>query len=297
MRDPLLWTYLPTDAAVDLLEQLRTPSSVVVYMCLADFEELASDRDQLVHAERGLVASSDLVLARGPSLAARCARWSGRVHEIDLGVALDAFPMPAEQDGGAGDDVGASIQPTPLAGLPRPVVGYVGALHRYLDLRLAVALAAARPDWSWVYVGPPQTSVGQLAARPNVHLTGPVPHSSLARYIESFDVGIVPYRLGSATDTVLPAKVLEYLAMGKPVVSTRLPEVRRFNCQHQVLVTAASEPEAFGRALEEALATDGEGLRVARRRAVAPLDWGAQLEQLSGLIESSVAPGVKSRQR
>jgi glycosyltransferase involved in cell wall biosynthesis len=291
MRDPVLWTYLPTDASLDLLDLLRSLRSVVVYMCVADFEELTPHRDRLREAERALLGSSDLVLARGPSLAARCARWSDRVHEFELGVSLEAFPMPAGDGSPRRDEARASLPSTPLANLPRPVVGYVGALHRHLDLRLAVAMAAARPHWSWVYVGPAQVPVRELASRPNVRLVGHVPHGGLAGYIESFDVGIVPYRLEAVTNTVFPAKLLEYLAMGKPVVSTPLPEVRRFDGERQMLTEAPPQPVAFLTAIEEALARDTEDLRAARRRAVAPLDWGAQLERISGLIESSAPPG------
>jgi glycosyltransferase involved in cell wall biosynthesis len=290
MSDPIVWTFLPTDTALDLIGMLRGPGSLVVYTCLADFAELTGQRDRLRRAERTMLESSDLTFGRGPSLAAHCRRWSARVQEIELGVSLEAFPMPAERNDDPGRDrASAFLSPAPLADLPRPIVGYVGALHRHLDLRLAVELAVTRPSWSWVYVGPAQVPVGELAARPNVHLVGDVPHGRLAGYIEAFDVGIVPYLLGAATNTVLPAKVLEYLAMGKPVVSTRLPEVRRFDSERKLVVTAGGEPEEFLDAIEQALALDGEDLRVARRRAVAPLDWGAQLDRMSDLIEAGAA--------
>jgi glycosyltransferase involved in cell wall biosynthesis len=290
MRDPLLWTCLPTDTALDLVALLRAPRSVLVYMCVVDFEKLTPQGDRLRQAERTLLESSDLVLAVGPTLAAHCARWSDRVHEFDLGVSLEAFPMPTP--GGRGPRTEpSSSPPAALAHLPRPVVGYVGALHRQVDLRLAADMASVRPDWSWVYVGPVQVPVTELAARSNVHLVGPVPHASLAAYIASFDVAIIPYRLGAVTDTVFPAKLLEYLAMGKPVVSTRLPEVSRFNSENDVLATAGSEAGEFLAAIEEALADDREELRTARRRAVAPRDWGAKLERMSALVEASAAPG------
>jgi glycosyltransferase involved in cell wall biosynthesis len=288
VRDPILWTYLPTDAVLDLIDVLRTPRSAVVYMCLADFEELTPRRDRLGVAERALLESSDIVFARGAALTAHCARWSNRVQEIELGVTLEEFSMAAEDDREPQrDERPGSCSTTSLADLPRPIVGYVGALHRHLDLSLVVELAAARPEWSWVYVGPEQVPVGELDAHPNVHLIGHVPHGRLPACIRSLDVCVVPYRLGAATETVLPAKLLEYLAMGKPVVSTPLPEVRRFNAQRQVIAIAPSEPRVFVAAIEEALASDSEELRVARRRAVAPLDWGAQVERMSALIESA----------
>jgi glycosyltransferase involved in cell wall biosynthesis len=166
------------------------------------------------------------------------------------------------------------------------MIGYVGGLHRHLDLRLAVELAQARPTWSWVYVGPTETPIPELAAQPNVHILGRVPHPSVASYIGEFDVCTVPYKLGPETDTVFPTKLVEYLAMGKPVVSTMLPEVREFNAQHGVLTAAPSRPDAFLGVIEEALALAEDGQPVARRRAAASRDWESHLEGMSDLIEA-----------
>ena len=293
-REPIVWSYLPTDAALDLIGLLRRPRSVVVYTCLADFAELTPRRDRLERAERAVLEASNLVFARGPSLAARCRRWSESVHEIELGVSLERFAVPgANRDRDSDTETWAPIAGEPLDELPRPIVGYVGAIHRHLDLELAIGMAAARPHWSWVYVGPAQVPVGELAARPNVHLVGHVRHDLLARYIERFDAGIVPYRVGPTTATVLPAKLMEYLAMGKPAVSTPLAEVRAFDAGRQVVATAEGEPDAFLAAIEAALEGDGPEPRAARRAAVAALDWGVQLERMSALIEGA-GPGCGS---
>lgn len=278
MRDPVVWTFLPTDTALDLIALLRTASGVVVYTCVADFRELTPHREALERCERELLALSDLVFAYPKGLADHCARWAARVHLAPSGVNLDAFPHGADGGGIAW-----------LRELPRPVIGYVGGLHRHLNLPLAAAMARARPNWSWVYVGPAQVPVEELAACPNVRLAGHVPHPELAAYIDAFDVCIVPYRLGPETDAVVPTKVNEYLAMGKPVVSTRLPEVCNFNARHRVLRTAADNPEAFLAAVEEQLApADGEVLR-ARRAAVASRDWATQVAWMSELLESAAA--------
>jgi glycosyltransferase involved in cell wall biosynthesis len=292
MRDPIVWTYLPTDTAVDLIGLLRTPRSVVLYTCVADFAELTPHRHRLADAEKTLVQSSDLVFAQGSALVSHCKRWSERVHPIDCAVSLDSFTPPDDGSGpgrtpGARRDGGAS-HPS-LAALPRPVIGYVGGLHRHVDVPLAVQMARARPHWSWVYVGPAQIPVAELAALPNVRLVGHVPHDILAHYIESFDVCTVPYRVGPATEAVFPTKVNEYLAMGKPVVSTPLPEVREFNARNRVLITAAAKPDAFGDAIEQALVPVPDEQRVARRRAAASRDWGTQLESMSTVIEAITA--------
>ncbi|MFN2598390.1 MAG: glycosyltransferase, partial [Pyrinomonadaceae bacterium] len=147
--------------------------------------------------------------------------------------------------------------------------------------------ARARPAWSWVFVGAPEAPLKDLAALPNVYLLGQRPHGDLARYIEAFDVCIVPYRRSAYTETVVPTKINEYLAMGKPVVSTKLPPVCDFNDKYQVLITTEDRQESFLRAIEQALSLGEDAALVERRRAVAREgDWEARLEAMSELIMS-----------
>jgi glycosyltransferase involved in cell wall biosynthesis len=275
LDDALVWTFLPTDTALDAIDLLGGARAPVVYTCLADFSELTDRREVLEEAERELLQSAGVVFARGPDLAARCRRWSDDVEEIQLGVSLDAFRADSRADH---DSRAASSD-------ARPVIGYVGALHRYFDAELAADIARARPDWRWVFVGPIHTGVEELAALPNVELVGELPHERLAARMRHFDVCTIPYRILRATETVLPAKLLEYLAMGRPVVSTRLPEVIRFDDGRGLVAIVEGEPSAFLEGIEASLAEDGPVRRAARRDAVASLDWDAQLERMSAAIE------------
>jgi glycosyltransferase involved in cell wall biosynthesis len=283
MQDVVILTYLPTDTALDLIETVRTPRSVLVYYCIADFAQLAPRVGRLKESERRLVASSDLIFAQGPEIAMHCSQWSDEVHIFPFGVDLDKF-TPANPL-----DPGPSLNGVPqLRSLPRPVIGYIGGIHRHIDYGLLIEMARARSDWSWVFVGPIQTSVGELADLPNVHLLGQQPHETLARYIQQFDVCMVPYVNSHYTATVVPTKINEYLAVGKPVVSTRLPPVCEFNRQHMVLETAATEPAAFLNALEQALRRPMDQATIARRRQVATLgDWVTRTEAMSELIAAA----------
>lgn len=182
-----------------------------------------------------------------------------------------------------------------LQSLPRPVIGYIGGLHRHVDYGMLSEMVRACPHWSWVFVGAIQTSVAGLAGLPNVHLLGQQRHDSLVRYIRQFDVCIVPYINSHFTATVVPTKINEYLAAGKPVVSTELPAVRDFNAQHDVLQTSA-EPKAFLTAIERALQLGTDEAAIARGRAVAELgNWDFRLEAMSQFIEAKL-PG-ENRER
>jgi glycosyltransferase involved in cell wall biosynthesis len=161
-------------------------------------------------------------------------------------------------------------------------------LHRHVDFGLMATMAQERPHWSWVCVGPAQTEAGALSL-PNMHLLGEQLHGNLAAYMEHFDVGIVPYLENSYTDTVVPTKINEYLAMGKPVVSTALPAVRAFNQKHDGVITSAAQPGSFIDAIERALSLPADDITRRRRREIAALsDWQTQLEVACSLIETAM---------
>ncbi len=278
MHDVMLWTYLPTDTALELIRQLRSPRSLLVYYCAADFSQLTPDIAQLQESECSLLRQSDLVFAICPELGERCAAVASQVHIFPYGVDLSAFP-PEERA-----TSGRAGAPHPL---PRPIIGYVGGMHRHVDFGLLATMIRARPDWSWVFVGPYDGTARELARMPNAHLLGQQAHGDLARYIRTFDVGIVPYVKSDYTRTVVPVKINEYLALGKPVVSTDLRPVVAFNDLHRILLTAENTPDAFLSTIETALRLPVDAGTQARRREVAGLaDWQVRLEDMSTLIEA-----------
>ena len=290
--DPdIIWTFLPTDTVAALVRMLSKPRGVVVYYCIADFAELSPHRDEMLKSERSIVEMSDVIFAQGPRLAERCSHGGKKVEIFPFGVTLNRF---TKENGQASS---SSVEKPATAGkagsayafmsaLPRPVIGYVGGIHRFFDVEMLAAMARAKPDWSWVLVGPLQISPRELKQIPNIHLAGPKAHEDLPYYIRGFDVGIVPYLSNSYTATVVPTKINEYLAMGKPVVSTDLPEVRTFNGKHGVIITSPSSPAEFVTSIERALLSSGEDAVISRRRMVAALnDWEVRFQRMSHFIE------------
>ncbi|MBA2734792.1 MAG: glycosyltransferase [Acidobacteria bacterium] len=290
MVDPLLWTYLPTDTAVEIINLLRMPRSVVVYYCIADFSQLTPRVHQLRQSEQAILKASDLIFAQGPELADHCLQWNDNVHIFPFGVNLDAFPLEDGIEGEHRSDHAPTKSPSVfLKSLSRPIIGYVGGLHRHVDFDLLVAMARSRPAWSWVFVGTIQTAVGELSALPNVRLLGQKPHYELVNYIRAFDACIVPYMSSIYTDTVVPTKINEYLAVGKPVISTELPAVCDFNQRYNILQTTPAEPERFLQAIEQALQMPTDEATIIQRRTVAELgDWTDRVEVMSRLIESEL---------
>lgn len=281
MNDPIIWSFLPSDTALDLQRTLRTAKSTTIYYCAADFRQLAPRSARLAAAEETLVKASDLVFVHLPELRSRFAEIHPDVHLFPWGVDLDAFPID------------------PVARKPnaQPVIGYVGGIHRHVDVTLLENIVTARPDWRWVFVGPIQSDLGKLPAHPNVSLLGQQPHAELVQHLHSFDVCIVPYATNDYTDTVVPVKINEYLAAGKRIVATELPSVVSFNKQHNALFTAPAEPSAFLSALEEALAAPDDQRERQRRREVAALsDWMIRLEDMNALIECDASTDGRTQQ-
>ncbi|HXD30608.1 MAG TPA: glycosyltransferase [Pyrinomonadaceae bacterium] len=285
IRDPVLWTYLPTDTAVDIIRNHRTDQSVIVYYNCADFSYLTPKAKRLEKIEQELVRLSDLVFATCSEQGQKLSRDNREFspHIFPPGVDMSAFPEEASQPVDPNDSLNFSA-------LPRPIIGYVGGLHRFVDYDLVAAMAQARPSWSWVFLGAHQAPLDKIEGLNNVHLPGQQPHETLSAHLKSFDVCIVPYLNTPETASIVPTKINEYLAAGKAIVSTDLPTVCEFNAKHRVLLTSTPMPQDFLLAIEAQLVTARDPLERKRRREVASqADWKMRIEEMSRLIEVEIA--------
>jgi uncharacterized SAM-binding protein YcdF (DUF218 family)/glycosyltransferase involved in cell wall biosynthesis len=273
---PMVLTFLPTPTARYLIRELDP--ELVVYYCIDDFAASSARARRIRTSEDRLMREADMVWVTSEKLRLRAASFSRDVHMFPFGVNFPQFEAVRKENAEAPVDVRA---------LPRPIVGYVGGVHRFVDQDLIVAVADGLPHASVVLVGPLQTDVGALRRRRNVHLLGARPHRDVPAYIKAFDVALVPYRLGEYTANVYPTKLNEYLAMGTPVVATDLPEIRRFNGDHEDVVSVAGTADGFVGAVRAAVAAGGEG--AARRIAVARENsWETRIEGMSGLLEAAL---------
>lgn len=162
--------------------------------------------------------------------------------------------------------------------IARPRIGFVGTISDWLDIDLLIEVASARPDWSFVFVGPRRARVDRLEGLPNVTLTGPRRHEDVGGFLEGFDVALIPYRIAPATVAASPIKLHEYLAHGLPVVSTDLPEVRPFSPPVEVAADAASFLAAIERSLRRGRSpAPGRGVR-----------WEERVDEMIGLVAGAL---------
>jgi glycosyltransferase involved in cell wall biosynthesis len=277
VHQPILWTFLPTPLVHDLIRDLEP--RLTIYYSIDNFAASSAQARRIRASEDHLLRAADLVFVTSEKLRERAAGFRSQVHVFPFGVSYRKFEQVRQSP-----DQG----PPDVRDLARPVVGYVGGIHQWVDQALLDAVAARMPDASFVLVGPPLTDVSRLTHRSNVHLLGSRAHVDVPRYIKGFDVGLVPYRASDYTTHVYPTKLNEYLAMGIPVVSTDLPEVRRFNTEHGGMVAVARDPEAFADAIRVAAAATSPA-EVARRISVARENsWERHIARMSELIEAAL---------
>jgi glycosyltransferase involved in cell wall biosynthesis len=243
------WVYDPISSAAT--ERYR--ARLIVYDCVDRHAAYGGHRGLMDRLESDLLARADIVFVTARGLVSHCQARAREVHFVSNGFDEDLFQVPRPV-------------PADLQAIPRPRLGFVGGLAHWIDVDLILNAARARPDWSFVLVGPMADVQGVLPSAANVHWLGPCARDDVPAYIGGFDLGLVPFRAMPLTRTVNPLKAYEYLAAGIPVVSTPMPEL-----DHLPIIRQASSPGAFITAIEEALAEgNGEQERQHRRASAAP---------------------------
>lgn len=274
---PVLWTFLPTPLVEAVVDEIDP--ALVVYYCIDDFAASSPAAGAVERSESRLFRRADVVMVTSLALRERARRSRDTTHVFPFGVDFEAFESARSRRG---------AEPKDLSGIPGPRVGYIGGIHRWVDLDLIVHAARARPSHQFVLIGPEQTDVGVLKGLSNVHLLGARPHDSLPAYIGAFDVGLIPYRLTKYTGSVYPTKLNEYFAMGIPVVSTPLPEVLAYNQSHDGLVAVADDADAFVALIDSSI--EGAPLRRAQRiEAARRNSWSARFSAMSAVLAQALA--------
>ena len=274
---PIIWTFLPTGTALDIINNIE--KKLLIYYCIADFYELADSPKKVRKTEDALIKKSDLIFVQGEVLRDKCIKLNKNVFIFPFGVKIEVFNNFI---------VTPEAPPKEMRGLKKPIIGYIGGLHRHIDFALIRCIAHAHPEWSIVLVGPVQTDVSEVSDLKNVFLLGKKDFLDLPKYIAEFSVSIIPYIINEYTITVFPTKLNEYHAMGKPVVSTALPEVLNFNKKNDNLVLVAKTYQEFEESIVKAIDSDGEELKNKRKANAKKDSWTARIEEMSNLIEYSL---------
>ncbi|MHB8669969.1 MAG: glycosyltransferase [Acidimicrobiales bacterium] len=260
-------------SALEARGVMRRLGGTRVYICIDSFEDLPGLDSTVIRArEQDLMAAVDVVAACSLPLQAQLAERGIRAIYLPHGcdprflVPEEGLPVPSE-----------------LAGLPRPIVGYVGGLNFRIEPGLLEAARRASEGGTLVLIGgssgaapAPGPRVRELLARPGVVATGHRDGASLPAYLAALDVGLVPYANVPFNRKSYPLKVPQYLAAGLPVVST--PNGATDDLPGHVLV--ATDPASFEVSVRSAIDSDSAERRASRRRVAAARPWSVVIEEI-----------------
>lgn len=272
-RKPLVWVYSPMFWPIAKM----IDASAVVYDCMDELSAFRFAPPEMLAHEAALLAAADLVFTGGWSIWEAKRERHDNIHAIPS--AVDAAHFAAARR--------APVEPGDQADLPHPRLGYYGVIDERLDLGLIAALAAAHPDWSIVMLGPlAKLEADDLPRAPNLHWLGQKPYAALPAYLAGWDVALMPFALNDATRFISPTKTPEYLAAGRPVVSTPIRDVVRHYGDLDAVQIAADAPEfiiACETALEQSAGAD-RSWRSDADAMLSRMSWDASHARMAGLV-------------
>jgi polysaccharide pyruvyl transferase CsaB len=256
-----------TPAALDLRTNLGWP---VIYDCMDDWSGFGWMPDAMLDREHELVRGADVVVVTAQKL---WDKWSAlNPRTILARNAADIAHFQHPEQSRAEIDLPVS----------QPVVGFFGAIDSWFDIDLVRGAALARPEYFFALLGAVYDApVDRLEGLPNVRLYGPQPYSALPAWLERFHACIIPFKINQVTEATDPVKFYEYLAQGKPVVATRLPELERY----RELLYLAGAPDEFVHALDSAVAERDPAMHDRRIAAANQNTWAARYEVIDAAIE------------
>ena len=278
----IVWIYDPLqEECLGLVSECLS-----VYECYDEYSAwpgvpVLRTRGDLVAREERILGRVDVIFVVSEALYERKRLFNPNVHVISNAVDARHFGLARDESTRLAEDV---------TDISHPIIGYLGNLTDRINFALLLELARARAEWSLVLVGGTTTRLQNKASRrnfailqqmPNVYLLGAKPYEKLPSYLKAFDVCLIPYAAADVFNVYCsPLKLYEYLATGKPIVSTDLPAVRPF----EGLVRIARHVTEFEQQVAEALQEQGETLRQQRLAAAQENSWEKRVEEIIALI-------------
>ena len=263
-------------------------SLAVVYDWIDDLSVFPGEPARLALLHERALREATHVFCVAESLRERVAKQRPDAIHLPNAVEYERFriapdPNPARADPGLSSAIASG----------RPIAGFYGSFAQWFDFELLEQVIARRPDWEFVLIGPDLHAGPRLAALaegPNVHWLGPRDYRLLAGYLHLFDAALIPFRVDAVSAATSPLKLFEYLAAGKPVVSTPMPE-----CERAPGVRVAATPAEFAAALDETRGPPGPEYRKNSQDFAARNTWDARVELVLGILGTTDEAAAQPR--
>lgn len=271
---PVHWFYtpMPAPAMIGAFDE-----RAVVYDCMDELSKFRFAPTELIDRERYLLAEADVVFTGGYRLMQSKARYHDNVHFFGCGVDVGHFGRARSDD---------LAVPADMASLRGPIAGYYGVIDERLDYDLLRTLAAELPDMQVVMVGPVvKVDPRELPQAPNLHWLGQRDYAQLPAYLKGFDVCLMPFALNEATEYINPTKTLEYMAGGKPIVSTAVADVVH---HFTPVVSVAHAPEEFVAAVRRAAFAPDDAMIERGLEQASHSSWTSIVAQMERIIQHAI---------
>jgi len=274
---PLLWFYDPM-AVVAFAGHLD--ERAIIYDCMDELSQFKDAPPDLIEREKTLLVVADVVFCGGQKMRKKRVALNPNCHFFGTGVDVEHF----------GHALSPDLAPAPevCAFGGAPILGYFGVIDERIDYELLAKLADAYADWQIMMVGPTaKVDTARFPQRPNLHWIGSRPYETLPALTKGFSVTLMPFALNAATEYINPTKALEYMAAGRPVVSTALDEVKlNFGSVARIARSHAEFIALCCREVEKPSKT-----RIARGLKLAAANtWEANVDKMEKLIAEVLTP-------
>lgn len=269
------WYYTPMMLGVSA----GLPRDFVVYDCMDELANFLFAPPELQQRERELLSLADVVFTGGRALYEAKRSLHRNVHAMPSSVDVAHFQRARE----------ALPEPADQAAIAQPRLGYCGVVDERMDLALLDGIAQRRPDWQLVMLGPVvKIDPAQLPRRANIHYLGLKTYEELPAYLSGWAAALLPFALNDATRYISPTETPEYLAAGKPVVSTPIRDVVEPYGRLGVVHIATGD-EAFVSAIERALVEQNPELDQRRDSLLSEMSWDVTWQRMLHEMETAGA--------
>jgi UDP-galactopyranose mutase len=208
----LAWYYTPM--ALEFSRHVEP--DITVYDCMDELSNFAGAPPKLLSLERELFERAEVVFVGGRSLYEVKRQQHSNTHLFPSSIDREHFSVARREMDDAEDQ---SL-------IPHPRIGFFGVLDERLDRELLASVAASHPEWQFVLIGPVvKIAPDSLPQAPNLHYPGKKEYAELPRYLANWDIAMLPFAMNASTRFISPTKTPEYLAAGRPVVSTPIQDV------------------------------------------------------------------------
>ena len=282
LGDFLLWFYTPM--AMDFAAHLKP--AAIVYDCMDELSAFKNAPPELRDNERKLMEKADLVFTGGQSIYEAKRDLHKSAHAFPSSIDVAHFNQARE----------ITEEPSDQREIPHPRLGFIGVIDERMDIEMLGKMADLRPDWHFVMIGPVvKISEEDLPRRENIHYLGGKDYKDLPAYISGWDIAMMPFAMNESTRFISPTKTPEYLAAGKPVVSTPIRDVVRPYGEKN-LVEIASTAEEFVAAAGRILQNENSEEWLRRvDEFLSQMSWDKTWQQMAELINDVITKRETSR--